>query len=70
MAKILFTSTHGTGDPNRASMPFHFAKSAREEGYDDAVVLANDGPLILRDSIARPLLHTANVPLTQGGHVH
>lgn len=61
MAKVLFTSTHGTADPNRASMPFHFAKGAREAGYDVGVVLANDAPLILKDEI-RAQINAVGMP--------
>ncbi|MBM2802278.1 MAG: hypothetical protein HW419_171 [Deltaproteobacteria bacterium] len=64
MPKILFTSTHGTGDPNRASMPFHFAKGAREAGYEVGVVLGNDAPVILKDSV-RASIHAVGMPPLQ-----
>ncbi len=65
MAKILFTATHGTGDPNRASMPFHFAKGAREAGYEAGVVLGNDAPLILKDSVRESIRAVGMPPLSE-----
>jgi predicted peroxiredoxin len=51
MPKILISGTHGPDDPTRATLPFHVGKGAREAGYEVAVALANDAPLILKDSI-------------------
>ena len=65
MPKILFTATHGTGDPNRASMPFHFAKGARENGYEAGIVLANDAALILKDRIWEKIIGVGMPPLKE-----
>lgn len=51
MAKLVITGTHGPDDPTRASMPFHIAKGAIESGHNVEVILANDAPLILKDSV-------------------
>ena len=51
MPKLLITGTHGPEDPTRATFPFHVAKGARESGYDVAIVLANDAPLVMKDNI-------------------
>ena len=51
MATLLITGTHGPEDPTRASIPFHIAKGAKEAGYDVAVVLAADAPVILKDAV-------------------
>ena len=56
MPKLLITGTHGTDDPTRASMPFHFAKGAKEAGFDVEVVLANDAPLLLKDAVREGVL--------------
>jgi predicted peroxiredoxin len=65
MAKLLITSTHGTGDPTRATIPFHFAKGAREAGYEAGVVLANDAPLIVKDGIRDQILGVGVPPLKE-----
>ena len=51
MAKLLIVGTHGTGDPTRASMPFHIGKGATEAGYEVGIVLANDAPLLMKDQV-------------------
>ena len=56
MAQLLITGTYGTDDPTRASMPFHIAKGAKEAGFDVAVVLANDAPVVLKDAVRDSLL--------------
>jgi predicted peroxiredoxin len=42
MAKILFTGTHGSDDPTRATMPFHMAKGAIEAGHEVSISLMVD----------------------------
>lgn len=56
MPKLLITGTHGTSDPTRASMPFHFAKGAKEAGFDVGIVLVNDAPVILKDAVRESIL--------------
>ncbi len=63
MAKLLITGTHGTDDPTRATMPFHFAKGAVEAGFDVAIVLANDAPVILKDVVRESILGVGTPPL-------
>jgi len=63
MAKLLITGTHGAEDPTRASMPFHIAKGAKEAGYDVDIVLANDGPLVLKDPVRDSLQGVGLPPL-------
>ena len=42
--KVLYLATTGTGDPTRASLPFHIAANGSvAEGQECAVVLAGDG---------------------------
>jgi predicted peroxiredoxin len=63
MAKLLITGTHGAEDPTRASMPFHIAKGAKEAGYDVDIVLAANGPLILKDAVRDSLQGVGLPPL-------
>jgi predicted peroxiredoxin len=65
MAKLLISGTHGPDDPTRASLPFHIAKGAREAGYEVAVVLANDGPLLMREAIRESLFGVGMPPLKE-----
>jgi predicted peroxiredoxin len=63
MAKLLITGTHGAEDPTRASMPFHIAKGAKEAGFDVEIVLANDGPTVLKDAVRESLQGVGLPPL-------
>jgi predicted peroxiredoxin len=65
MPTLLITSTHGTDDPTRATMPFHFAKGAKEAGFDVAIVLANDSPVILKDAVRESILGVGTPPLRE-----
>jgi uncharacterized protein involved in oxidation of intracellular sulfur len=65
MPKLLITGTHGSDDPTRASIPFHIAKGASEAGYEVGVVLANDAPLILKDTVRESLLGVGMPPLKE-----
>ncbi len=50
--KILYLATAGTGDPTRASMPFHLAANGSVEiGQDASIVLGGDATeLVLADN--------------------
>lgn len=61
MPKILLIGTHGPDDPTRASLPFHIARGAVEGGYEAAVVLAADAPLLLKDAV-RDAIHGVGMP--------
>jgi predicted peroxiredoxin len=61
MPTLLISGTYGPEDPNRATLPFHIAKGARESGYDVAIALANDAPLIMKATI-RDLIQGAGMP--------
>jgi predicted peroxiredoxin len=65
MARLLISGTHGPDDPTRASLPFHIAKGAKEAGYDVAVVLANDGPLLMKDALRESLFGVGTPPLKE-----
>ena len=51
MPKLFITATYGPENPTRASMPFHVAKGARESGYEVALALVNDAPMLLKESV-------------------
>ena len=63
MPKLLITGTCGPSDPNRASLPFHIAKGAREAGIDVSIVLANDGPYVMQDGLRDTILGVGMPPL-------
>lgn len=63
MAKMIITGTYGPSDPTRASMPFHIGKGAREAGYEVGIVLANDAPFLMKDSIRETVFGVAIPPL-------
>ena len=44
-------------------MPFHVAKGAREAGYEVGVVLANDAPFLMKDSIREAIMGVGMPPL-------
>ena len=63
MPKLLFTGTHGSDDPTRATMPFHAAKGALDAGFEVSISLMVDGPLVLKDSIRDAITGFATPPL-------
>ena len=63
MPKLLIIGTYGPEDPTRASFPFHIAKGAREAGYDVGIVLANNAPFIMKDSVRETIFGVAMPPL-------
>jgi uncharacterized protein involved in oxidation of intracellular sulfur len=65
MPKLLITGTHGSDDPTRASFPFHIAKGAKEAGYEVEIILANEAPIILKDTVRESLLGVGMPPLRE-----
>src|SRR5438034_2332964 len=65
MAKMIITGTCGPSDPTRASMPFHVGKGGREAGYEVGIVLANDGPFLMKDSIRETVQGVGMPPLKE-----
>ncbi len=51
MARILYSGTHGTEDPTRASMPFIAANGAKEAGHDPVIALSIDAVLLMKDTV-------------------
>ena len=52
MAKIFIIATHGSEDPTRAGLAFFMAKGAIEAGHQPEILLAGDGSVIARKSVA------------------
>ncbi|MAG37160.1 MAG: hypothetical protein CL878_13080 [Dehalococcoidia bacterium] len=52
MATILYTSTHGSDDPTRASIPFVAALGAIEAGHEAQIALLGEATYLLKDHIA------------------
>jgi len=63
MAKLLFTGSHGSDDPTRATMPFHMAKGAIETGHQVSIALMVDAPLILKNEVRDAITGFAVPPL-------
>lgn len=63
MPKMIIVGTSGPSDPTRASMPFHIGKGAIEAGYEVGIVLANDAPFLMKDSVRDSVLGVGMPPL-------
>ena len=51
MANILITSTWGSDDPTRASIPFVSAQGFLDNGHDVGVALLGEGTHLMKDYI-------------------
>ena len=49
MATILYTSSHGTDDPTRATIPFVGALGAIEAGHEAELVLLGEATYLMKD---------------------
>jgi predicted peroxiredoxin len=63
LATLLFTGSHGSDDPTRATMPFHMAKGAIEAGHQVGIALMVDAPFILKNEIRDAITGFALPPL-------
>jgi uncharacterized protein involved in oxidation of intracellular sulfur len=52
MATILYSSTHGTDDPTRATLPFLGALGALEAGHKAQILLQGEATYLMRDILA------------------
>lgn len=52
MAKILITSTYGSDDPTRATLPFLSAQAFLDKGHEVGIALMGEGTYLMKDSIA------------------
>ena len=61
MAKLLYSGTHSTDDPTRASFPFISANGAKEAGHDPLITLLGDAVYVMKDSV-RDSMHPVGFP--------
>ena len=52
MAKILYTSSHGSDDPTRASIAFVGAIGAIDAGHEAELVLLGEATYLMKDSVS------------------
>ncbi len=52
MARILYSSTYGSDDPTRASLPFHMAMGAIEAGHQPEIALVAEATYLMKDTVA------------------
>ncbi|MCH8010683.1 MAG: hypothetical protein IIA61_01845 [Candidatus Marinimicrobia bacterium] len=55
MTKIFIIIMHGSEDPTRAGLAFFKAKGAIEAGHQTEILLAGDGSVIARKSVAESI---------------
>ena len=65
MARLLIISTHGSEDPTRAGLAFFMAKGAVEAGHRPELVLAGDGAVLARKTVADSVLPVGIPPLKE-----
>ncbi len=51
MAKILITSTYGSDDPTRATLPLLSAQAFLDKGHEVGIALLAEGTFLMKDSI-------------------
>ena len=55
MGKVLYSSTYGSDDPTRASLPFHMALGAIEAGHQPEIALIAEATYLMKDSLAETI---------------
>lgn len=55
MATILYTSTHGTDDPTRATLPFLAGLGALEAGHKAQIILQGEATFLMKDYLAEQI---------------
>ena len=55
MSTILYTSTWGSDDPTRATMPFLLALGAVEAGHQAEIVLIGEATYLMKDYIVEQI---------------
>ena len=62
--KFLFTSTHGSEDPTRATLTWLQAKGAVEAGHEATISLLGDSVVVLRKEVADNLQGVGLPPIS------
>ena len=65
MATLVYTSTHGSDDPTRASFPFILANGAIEAGHKAEVFLAGEATYLMKDTVADAVVPVGWPPLRE-----
>ena len=52
MGTVLYSSTYGSDDPTRASLPFHMALGAVEAGHQPQIALIAEATYLMKASLA------------------
>ena len=55
MGKVLYSSTYGSDDPTRASLPFHMALGAIEAGHEPEIALIAEATYLMKDTVAETI---------------
>ena len=55
MGKVLYSSTYGSDDPTRASLPFHMALGAIEAGHQPEIALIAEATYLMKDTVAETI---------------
>ena len=58
---LTISTTWGTSDPTKATIPFHLARGAKQTGVEVRIVLAGDSTELLRTGTAETV-HGKGVP--------
>ena len=65
MATILYTSSHGSDDPTRATIPFVAALGAIEAGHKAEIALLGEATYLMKDYIVEQVHGVGWVPLKE-----
>jgi len=49
---LTISTTWGTNDPTKATIPFHLARGAKQNGVDARIVLVGDSTDLIRSGVA------------------
>ncbi len=62
---LTISTTWGTNDATKATIPFHLARGAKQSGVDVRIVLAGDSTDLIRSGIAATVRGKGVPPLSE-----
>ena len=62
---LTISTTWGTDDPTKATIPFHLARGAKQTGLQVRIVLAGDSTDLVRSGVAGTVKGKGVPPLTE-----
>jgi predicted peroxiredoxin len=62
---LTISTTWGTDDPTKATIPFHLARGAKQTGIDVRIVLAGDSTDLIRSGVAGTVQGKGVPPLSE-----